>query len=111
MIAPKEEANTASLSRLTENTRPKMNVQQSRRCVKVLRLPLKSKLSQTLQDAFNRIYAISVSHNGKQHIISYRLKKLFSHVTADQKGVAFRRILLTASTRYKKYYEAGRKSG
>lgn len=98
----KDEGNTASMSRLETDTRPKQNIQNLRRWIKVLRAILRSKMLHTLQEAADRIQIVSAARHGKQHLIAYRLKKLFSHVVADQKGAAFRRTLLTASIRFKK---------
>lgn len=90
------------MTRLSEDTRPKQNIQTLKKWVKVLRVILRSKLQHTLQEAMDRIHIRSSGRYAKEHLIAYRLKKLWLHVSVDQKLAAFRRMLLMVSLREKK---------
>lgn len=84
------------MPRLTEDVRPSKphNIQNVRKWVKFLRSVLKSKLVQNMQSAFDRLRILTASKYGKEHLMAYRLKKLFAHIAVSQKETAMRRVLL-----------------
>jgi hypothetical protein len=101
VVASKDEGLTGSLSRLSEDIRPKQNAQNVRKWIKLLRTIFRSKILQNLQYAVDRMRILTASKYGKEHLIAYRLKKLFNHVTISAKGYAFRKIIRLIAHQHK----------